>query len=92
MRGELRRLDDQCFRVDARLLLGERKLIADGMEWEEALEGVAASLRDLDDCRIPIEMLRTTVRYAKTGDERHLLSLPLEQRELLEDVLPHRPR
>ena len=32
LRGELRRLDDLRFRVDARLLLGERKLIADGTD------------------------------------------------------------
>ena len=57
-------------------------------EWETALENIASSLADLPDCRIPVEMLQVAVRYTKTGDERHLLSLPLEQRELLEDVLP----
>ena len=57
-------------------------------DWERALEGLAASLADLPDCRIPLEMLQVAVRYTKTGDGRHLLSLPLEQRQLLEDVLP----
>ena len=57
-------------------------------DWERALEGLAASLADLPDCRIPVEMLQAAVRYTKTGDERHLLSLPLEQRQLLENVLP----
>lgn len=57
-------------------------------EWEQALESLAASLSDLPDCRIPIEMLQAAVRYAKTDDERHLLSLPLEQRQLLEDIQP----
>ena len=33
-------------------------------------------------------MLQAAVRYTKTGDKRHLLTLPLEQRQLLEDVLP----
>ena len=33
-------------------------------------------------------MLQVAVRYTKTGDGRHLLSLPLEQRQLLEDILP----
>ena len=33
-------------------------------------------------------MLRAAVRYGKTGDKKHLLRLPLEQRQLLEDVLP----
>lgn len=42
LRGELRRLDDQRFRVDARLLLGERKLIADGVD--VAIESVPAEL------------------------------------------------
>ena len=60
-------------------------------DWEEALESLASSLADLPDCRIPVEMLQVAVRYNKTGDERHLLSLPLEQRQLLEDVL-HHPR
>ena len=57
-------------------------------DWEQALESLAVSLTDLPSCRIPIEMLQVAVRYTKTGDERHLLSLPLEQRQLLESVLP----
>ena len=57
-------------------------------DWDTALESLAFSLADLPDCRIPIEMLQVAVRYTKTGDEKHLLSLPLEQRQLLEDVLP----
>ena len=43
---------------------------------------------DLPDCSIPIEMLQAAVMHAKTGDQRHLLSLPIEQRQLLEEVLP----
>ena len=57
-------------------------------DWETTLESLASSLADLPDCRIPLEMLRAAVRYTKTGDEKHLLSLPLEQRQLLEDTLP----
>ena len=57
-------------------------------DWERAFESLASSLATLSDCRIPIEMLQVAVRYTKTGDERHLLSLPLEQRQLLEDALP----
>ena len=56
-------------------------------DWEQALESLTASLADLPNCRIPIEMLQVAVRYTKTGDERHLLSLPLEQRQLLENEL-----
>ena len=57
-------------------------------EWETALESLASSLADLPDCHIPLEMLQVAVRYTKTSDKRHLLRLPLEQRQLLEDILP----
>ena len=57
-------------------------------DWEAALDGLTSSLADLPDCRIPLEILRVAVRYTKTGDEKHLLSLPLEQRQLLEEILP----
>ena len=57
-------------------------------DWESAMENLVSSVVDLPDCRISVEMLQVAVRYTKTGDERHLLSLPLEQRQLLEDVLP----
>ena len=55
-------------------------------EWEKAFEDLFASLEDLSDCQIPLQMLRAALNYTKTGDERHLLSLPLEQRQLLEGV------
>ena len=42
LRGGLRRLDDKRFRVDARLLMGERKLIADGSD--VAIASVPAEL------------------------------------------------
>ena len=57
-------------------------------EWEKVFEGLSLSLANLPDCRIPLQMLQAAVKYTKTGSERHLLSLPLEQRQLLEDVLP----
>ena len=57
-------------------------------DWERALESLVSSLADLPDCRISVEMLQVAVRYTKTGDERHLLRLPLEQRQLLKDILP----
>ena len=57
-------------------------------DWEAALESLTAPLVDLPDCRIPLKMLQAAVRYTKTGDEKQLLSLPLEQRQLLEDILP----
>ena len=57
-------------------------------EWENALGELASSLADRTDCQIPLEMLHAAVTYTKTGDERKLLSLPLEQRQLLQEVLP----
>ena len=60
-------------------------------DWETALDRVDSMLSDLPDCQIPLEMLRAAVRYTTTGDEKDLLRLPLEQRELLRDVLPSTP-
>ena len=57
-------------------------------DWERALESLASSLDDLPDCHFPVEMLRVAVRYIKTGDKKHMLSLWFEQRQLLEDILP----
>ena len=57
-------------------------------DWETAFVDLAFSLIDLPDCRIPLEMLQAAVRYTRAGDEKHLLRLPLEQRQLLEDILP----
>ena len=80
--------------VIGRILIGYLKGNVDAglagslADWDSALDSLASSLADLPDCRIPVEMLRVAVRYTKTGDERHLLSLPLEQRQLLEDILP----
>lgn len=56
-------------------------------DWEKVMERLSSALVDLPDCQIPLQMLRTAVNYTKTGDEKYLLSLPLEQRQLLEDVL-----
>ena len=57
-------------------------------DWEIAIDSIASSLDELPDCRIPLEMLRAAVQYTKTAEEKHLLRLPLEQRELLRDILP----
>ena len=57
-------------------------------DWDVAIDSIASSLDDIPDCRIPLDMLRTAVQYTKTADDKHLLRLPLEQRELLRDVLP----
>ena len=57
-------------------------------EWENVLGRLASSLVDLPDCEIPLRMLHAVVAYTKTGDEKQLLRLPLEQRQLLKEVLP----
>ncbi len=57
-------------------------------EWETALDAIDSAVAKRSECRIPVEMLRAAVTYAKTGDEKRLLTLPTEQRELLEDILP----
>ena len=57
-------------------------------DWDNALEASASSLGDLPDCQIPLEMFHVAVTYTKTRDERQLLRLPLEQRQLLQEVLP----
>ena len=54
-------------------------------DWETALDGVRDALADRADCRVPMEMLTAAVMYTKTDDKRHLLRLPLEERQLLEE-------
>ena len=64
LRGELRRLDDKRFRVDARVLLGERKLIADGADVAIASvpADLAASLSRKDGAPAP------TTRYEAVAE------------------------
>ena len=57
-------------------------------DWESAIDGLVSSLADLPDTQIPLEMLHVAVGYTKTGDEKQLLRLRLEQRQLLQDFLP----
>lgn len=57
-------------------------------DWDECLNHLAHSLVDQPDAEIPLQMLSAAVRYSKTADKTHLLGLPLEQRQLLTDVLP----
>ncbi len=76
-------------RILTELLLQDISRIAGSLEeWESALRRLASSLADLPDCKIPLGMLHAAVTFTKTGDERQLLRLPLEQRQLLEEVLP----
>ncbi len=57
-------------------------------DWDNAIEALASSFADLPDCQIPLKMFHVAVAFAKTGDEKQLLRLPLEQRQLLQEVLP----
>ena len=54
-------------------------------DWERVLRIVADTFVD---SIVPITMLQVAVSYAKTGDERHLFGVPLEQRRLLESIRP----
>ena len=56
-------------------------------DWERALDWINTSTADLTDCQIPVQMLEAAVMHCKTGDEKHLLTLPLEQRKLVEDIV-----
>lgn len=57
-------------------------------EWEVVLAGLRDMLADLKECAIPLSVLTAAVRFDKTRDQRHLLQLPLEQRQLLEEAMP----
>lgn len=76
-------------RILTDLLMRDISRIAGSLEeWESALRKLASSLADMPDCKIPLGMLHAAVTFTKTGDKRQLLRLPLEQRQLLEEVLP----
>ena len=88
LRGQLGRLADDGFlgRILTKFL---HENADDGFagslhDRDAALGGLLASLEDLPDCRIPLRMLRAAMNCTKTGDESHLLSLSLVQRQSLE--------
>lgn len=56
-----------------------------GEEWGPALGLLQDAWGSLQACRIPLEILSVAVRYTQTRDTAVLLSLPLEQRALLDD-------
>jgi len=53
-------------------------------QWLSALREVAG---DREEFSVALRLLDTAVRYRETGDERVLLQLPLEERQLLEPLL-----
>ena len=56
-------------------------------EWETVLAELTRLLSDFSDCRIPLQMMSSLILYVKSGDHKHLLALPREQRSLLEERL-----
>jgi len=56
-------------------------------EWDTALNGLMDILSESKDCLIPLAVLSAAARYVATADERHLLQLPLEQRQLISAAL-----
>ncbi len=56
-------------------------------EWETTFESLSRRLVDFPNLDIAFEILKTVVRFKNTGDKDHLLRLPLEQRQLIEEIL-----
>ena len=56
--------------------------------WLSVLREVAG---DREEFSVALRLLDTAVRYRETGDERVLLQLPLEERQLLEPLLKESP-
>jgi len=56
--------------------------------WRDMWQELAG---DYAEFQIPLRLLDTAVRYRETDDERVLLQLPLEERQLLEPLLKESP-
>lgn len=56
-------------------------------EWETTFESLSQQLIEFPNLSIAFEILKVVVRFTNTGDQGHLLRLPLEQRELIEEIL-----
>jgi tetratricopeptide (TPR) repeat protein len=59
-------------------------------DWESAVVSLRELLEDLSECQIPLAMFGAAVGFTFSGEQRYLLELPLEQRQLLEGVLSKR--
>jgi tetratricopeptide (TPR) repeat protein len=57
----------------------------DAESWAEEWEAAGAGHVELE---IPLEILRAAVAWKKDRDKAHLLTLPVEQREILTQLLP----
>lgn len=56
-------------------------------KWEEMFDSLAKEIDDHPNLVIPLRMTRVAVLYNKSREESHLLELPLEERQLLEEVI-----
>jgi tetratricopeptide (TPR) repeat protein len=56
-------------------------------DWDTTVAALREALSDLSECGIPLAMLGAAVGFTFSQEQRYLLELPLEQRQLLESVL-----
>jgi tetratricopeptide (TPR) repeat protein len=64
-----------------------RQVEAPWEAWRSTLNTLRAEVGDLADCQIPLAFLEAALGFKETDDRRHLLQLPLELRQLLEEAL-----
>ena len=69
------------------LACGLRQLKAPWEEWRSTLNTLRAEVGSLASCQIPLAFLEAALGFNETRDQRHLLQLPLELRQLLEEEL-----
>ena len=55
-------------------------------EWEKSLQELRELLKDDPTSEIPLNMLTAAAMYGQTKDQKHLIALPVEQRQLLEEA------
>lgn len=55
-------------------------------EWEKSLQELRELLKDDPTSEIPLNMLTAAAMYKQTKDKQHLIALPVEQRQLLEEA------
>jgi tetratricopeptide (TPR) repeat protein len=55
--------------------------------WRSTLNALRAEVGERPDCEIPLAFLEAALGFKETNDARHLLQLPLELRQLLEEAL-----
>ncbi len=61
--------------------------VSNGHEWKEASVALERRLAEAEDCAVALKMLRVGLNYRDSGDERALLELPIEEREVVRDAI-----